>query len=96
MPNRPMSKPTHPDLLNTAAVFEFPAGLDDKARGKLNAELQIAGFARARNLPSVWICKGRYKDLRAARHAFRNVFHVCGRDLPRAVIIPFYELSELP
>jgi hypothetical protein len=91
-----MSTPTHAEVLNTAAVFEFPAGLDDKARGKLNAELQIAGFARARDLSSVWICKGRYRDLRAARHAFRNVFHACGRDLPRSVIIPFHEFSELP
>jgi hypothetical protein len=88
-----MSNPTH---LNTAAVFEFPAGLDENARGKLNAELQIAGFARARHLPSVWISRGTFTGLRAARHAFRDVFHACHLDLPRAIIIPFHEFSELP
>ena len=91
-----MSPSKHPDLLNTAAVFEFPVGLNDKERGRLNAELQIAGFARARDLGSVWICKGRYKDLREARHAFRDAFHISGRDLPKAILIPFHDYSELP
>jgi hypothetical protein len=88
-----MSKPMH---FNTAAVFEFPSGLDEIARAKLNAELQIAGFVRAIAPPSVWISKGRYTDLRAARHAFRGVFHACRLDLPGAIIIPFDEFSELP
>jgi len=91
-----MSHSKHPHLLNTAAVFEFPPGLNDKERARLNAELQIAGFARARDLESVWICRGIFKDLREARHAFRNVFHACGRDLPKAILIPFHEFSELP
>jgi hypothetical protein len=85
-----------PIHLNTAAVFEFPSGLDEIARGKLNAELQIAGFVRAITPPSVWISKGRYTDLRAARHAFREVFRACRLALPRAVIISFDEFSELP
>jgi len=91
-----MSAQPLPSVLNFAAVFNFPAELDDKVRGKLNAELMIAGFARARGLPSVWFCKGRYKNLRVARHAFRDVFDTCGVDLPRAIIIPFHEASELP
>jgi len=83
-------------MMNIAALFDFAPDLTEGQRGRLNAELQIAGFSRVREVPSFWLCRGRYEDLRAARHAFRNVFHTCGLALPHAFLIPFSELSELP
>jgi hypothetical protein len=83
-------------IMNIAALFDVSPELTEGQRGHLNAELQIAGFARVRGVPSFWLCRGRYEDLRAARHAFRNVFHACGLGLPHTFLIPFSELSELP
>jgi hypothetical protein len=82
--------------MNIAALFDFPPQLTEAERGRLNAELQIAGFSRVRSVPSFWLCRARYEDLRAARHAFRNVFQACGLGLPPTYLIPFAELSELP
>lgn len=83
-------------MMNIAALFDFPPELTSEQRGRLNAELQIAGFSRVRGVPSFWLCRTRYDDLRAARHAFRNVFQACGLGLPSTFLIPFTELSELP
>jgi hypothetical protein len=83
-------------IMNIAALFDFSPELTEGQRGNLNAELQIAGFSRVRGVPSFWLCRGRYEDLRSARHAFRNVFQACGLGMPHTFLIPFSELSELP
>jgi hypothetical protein len=83
-------------MMNIASLFDFPPELTEQQRGLLNAELQIAGFSRVRSVPSFWLCRGRYEDLRTARHAFRNVFQSCGLGMPHTFLIPFTELSELP
>lgn len=82
--------------MNTAAVFEFPEGLTDQQRAILSAELQIARFSRIRDVPGLWVCRGKYKDLKEARHAFRNVFHTCGLGMPVSFLIPYEDFSELP
>ena len=83
-------------MMNIAALFQFPSELSEKDRSHLNAELQIAGFSRVRDVPTLWLSRTRYEDLRTARHAFRNVFAACGLGLPHTFLIPFTELSELP
>jgi hypothetical protein len=83
-------------MLNIAALFVLPPGLTSEERGRLNAELQIAGFVRVPDIPALWLSRIRYQDLRAARHAFRNVFQACGLRLPHTFLIPFSEASELP
>ena len=84
------------NAMNIAALFDFPPQLTEEQRGRLNAELQVAGFSRVRGVPSLWLSRTRHEDLRSARHAFRNVFHACGLSLPHTFLIPFTELSELP